>query len=72
MPFDGPLAGRAVSALERIAVALERLATPDAAPGACPHPEEAKDHSRSTMGHVRWTCKDCGYTFEAATSAARG
>jgi hypothetical protein len=28
---------------------------------ACPHAEDDRDMSATTMGHVRWVCRACGY-----------
>lgn len=63
---------RMLAAFERIADALDAIVGQDAGAVACAHPESARDHSESTMGHPRWTCTACGYKVEATTSAAKG
>ncbi len=63
---------RLLATFERIADRLDQLVDGPEASGQCPHPEAARDHSETTMGHPRWTCTACGYRFEATTSAAEG
>lgn len=54
---------RALSALERIATALEAQHPPPEpeTPPQCPHPEESRIDFGWTNGQRDWQCEQCGY-----------
>lgn len=60
---------RIAIALERIAAGIEALAPQAETVGPCQHPEELRDHAGATMGHPRWVCTGCGYSYDAKGAA---
>jgi transposase-like protein len=58
--------------MEAIANALGAIAVavrPSLEPSGCTHPDEVRDHTGATMGHPRWTCTSCGFTYDAKGAA---
>ena len=48
-------------AIAAVAIALR----PSMDTAVCTHPDELRDHAGATMGHPRWTCTGCGFSYDA-------